>query len=73
MKIVITIDTGNAAFGDTPIEILDEVGRILAGDVFLRGVESGLDGDPMRSGMVRARRALLDINGNTVGNVIVIE
>lgn len=74
----LTIDGGNAAFGLTPEDAMDEISRIVLGDVlpFLSTAYSsvpmfsgsphkaGKDGDGHPEGL-----DLRDINGNTVGRI----
>lgn len=55
MAFTLTIETGNAAFGEDPGQVRGEVGRILTKVTEL--VEESY----------QSEGALLDINGNTVG------
>ena len=59
-KITITIETGNAAFGETPGEATTEIGRIL------RKYARQIEDDPSY-----IDRVLADSNGNKVGRVVV--
>ena len=68
-KLTLTIDGGNAAFGDTPEEAMSEVVRIIGDRVmpFLGGNSgggAGTDYDGHPEGL-----SVPDLNGNTVGRV----
>lgn len=64
MKITITITTDNAAFGDTPQDAGTEVARILK-----RLSEKLQDTDPGDY----CGSKLVDVNGNTVGKISVLD
>lgn len=61
MKVIITIECDNAAFGETETDCGEELQRILksAGDMLAEEGPSDLSG-----------RGLYDSNGNRVGNIV---